>query len=114
MFIDSFSYYDIITYIFNGVLIMFKVWGRIIKENHLIKDTTIEIGGHELSRTKKVYKALEMMCDEFDLAVPVWLDSNNNDFIKHARTEFRDTNFMEEIDFDYLDFMVLEEDHIWE
>ena len=55
-----------------------------------------------------------MMCDEFDLAVPIWLDSNNNDFIKHARTEFRDTNFMEEIDFDYLDFKVIEEDHIWE
>ena len=93
---------------------MFRVWGRIIKENHLIKDTVIKLEGHELSRTKKVYTALEMMCDESDLAVPIWLDSNKNEFITHARTRFRDTNFMEEIDFDYLDFNVIEEDHIWE
>ena len=28
----------------------------------------------KMSRTKKVYKALEMVCHEFDLAVPVWLN----------------------------------------
>ncbi len=93
---------------------MFRVWGRIIKENHLIKDTVVELPGREMSRTKKVYTALEMMCNEFDLAVPIWLDSNNSEFINHARTRFHDVNFMEAIDFDYLDFNVIEEDHIWE
>lgn len=97
---------------------MFKVWGKIIKENHLERDTTVEISNEsseeKMSRTKKVYKALEMICHEFDLAVPVWLESNQREFIKHARTRFRDVNFMEEIEFDYLDFQVIDEDHPWE
>ena len=59
---------------------MFRVWGRIIKENHLIRDTVVELPGREMSRTKKVFTALEMMCNEFDLAVPIWLDSNIADF----------------------------------
>lgn len=93
---------------------MFRVWGKVIKENHLLKDTVIVIEDKELSRTKKVYKALEMMCDEFDLAVPIWLDINKNDFIKHARTRFDQQCFMEPIEFDCLDFHVIEEDHFWE
>lgn len=93
---------------------MFRVWGKMIKENRMVKDITVELPGKELSRTKKVYKALEMVCDEFDLAVPVWLDSNKKEFIDHARTYFRDVNFIESIEFDYLDFHVIEEDHIWE
>ncbi len=93
---------------------MFRIWGKIIKENHLLKDTVICIPDKDLSRTKKVYKALETICDEFDLAVPVWLDTNKNDFLKHSRTRFDKSSFMEEIDFDYLDFQLIEEDFPWE
>lgn len=50
---------------------MFRVWGKIMKENRLVKDTVIEIDDYEMSRTKRVYKALEDMCYEFDLAVPI-------------------------------------------
>lgn len=52
---------------------MFRVWGKIMKENRLVKDTVIEIDDYEMSCTKRVYKALEDMCYEFDLAVPIWL-----------------------------------------
>ena len=93
---------------------MFRIWGKIIKENHLLKDSVICLEGHEMSRTRKVYTALEKLCDEFDLAVPIWLDSNKTGFINHARTRFNQDSFMETIDFDYLDFQVIEEDHIWE
>ena len=93
---------------------MFRVWGKLIHENHLIKDSTIEIPGREMSRTQKVYKALEILCTEFDLAIPIWLESNKQEFIKHARTRFNDQNFVESIEFDYLDFHVIEEDHFWE
>jgi hypothetical protein len=63
---------------------MFRIWGKVITENHLQKDSVICLEGHDLSRTAKVYKALEMLCTEFDLAVPIWLDSNKTDFINHA------------------------------
>ena len=93
---------------------MFRVWGKVISENHLLKDKVICLEGKEMSRTAKVYKALEMLCTEFDLAVPIWLDSNKTEFIKHARTRFGKDNFVEAIEFDYLDFHVIEEDHAWE
>jgi hypothetical protein len=51
------------------------------------------------------------MCYEFDLAKPIWLKKNQQDFIKHARTRFDADNFVESIDFDYLDFHLIEEDY---
>lgn len=90
---------------------MFRVWGKIIKKNHLVRDMVVEIENYDISRTQKVYQALETMCYEFDLPKPIWLDINKNDFIHYARTRFTKDCFIEEIDFDYLDFQVIEEDY---
>lgn len=88
-----------------------RIWGKIIKDNRLVTDTVVEIYDNSLSRTKKIYKALEDMCCEFNLASPIWLKQNQNDFIRHARTRFTQDSFVESIDFDYLDFHVIEEDY---
>ena len=90
---------------------MFRVWGKLMKKNRLVKDTVIEIDDYALSRTQKVYQALDSMCYEFDLAKPIWLDINKRDFIQYARTRFTKDSFIEEIDFDYLDFQVIEEEY---
>ena len=90
---------------------MFRIWGKSIKDNHLVKDYTVCIDDYSLSRTAKVYSALDTLCYEFDLAKPVWLKSNQEDFIKHSRTRFTKDNFIEQIEFDYLDFQVIEEDY---
>lgn len=87
-----------------------RIWGKIMKDNRLLKDTVIEIYDTSLSRTKKVYVALDKMCYEFDLATPIWLKQNKDDFIRHARTRFTQDSFMESIEFDFLDFHVIEED----
>ena len=89
---------------------MFRIWGKLFKDNHMLRDTVIEIYDPEMSRTKKVYKALDDICYEFDLSRPIWLKSNQNDFIKHAKTRFNSDNFVEAIDFDYLELQVIEED----
>lgn len=90
---------------------MFRVWGRIIKENHLVQDHVACIDDPTMHRTQKVYAALDELCYTFDLSKPVWLKSNQEDFIRHARTRFTRDNFIDSIDFDYLDFYVIEEDH---
>ncbi len=90
---------------------MFRIWGKIFKNNKLVKDTVVCIDDPSLSRTKKVYKALEEMCYEFDLAKPIWLKKNQQDFIRNSRTRFDADNFVEAIDFDYLDFHLIEEDY---
>ena len=88
---------------------MFRVWVKIFKDNHILRDTTV-VNDENLTRTKKVLKTLEQACYEFDLGVPIWLDANIADFKRVAKTQFRQESFMEHIDFDYLEFHVIEED----
>ncbi len=90
---------------------MFRIWGKLVKQNKILRDHVVCIEDYTLSRTKKVYKALDEMCQEFDLAVPIWLDLNKKEFICHARTKFTQDSFIESIEFDYLDFQVIEEDY---
>ena len=89
---------------------MFKLWAKIFKDNHLIKDTVVCNDNNQLNRTKKVFSSLETVCNEFDLSVPIWLDSNISDFKKLDKTRFYNDNFIESIDFDFLEIQVLEED----
>lgn len=88
---------------------MFRMWGKIWKDNHLLRDIVIE-NNKEDTRTHKVFEALDEICYAFDLGKPIWLDSNIREFQKHSSTKFRQDNFIEEIDFDFLEFHVIEED----
>ena len=69
-----------------------------MKDNRLVKDHTVCIEDYTMTRTKKVYAALDELCYTFDLAKPIWLKSNQQDFIRHARTRFTQDNFIESID----------------
>ena len=93
---------------------MFRVWGKIIQNNHLLQDTVVEISDKDMSRTHKVYKALDEICYQFNLAVPTWLDQNKKEFLKVSKTRFNKDSFIESIDFDYLEFQVIEEDNFWD
>lgn len=88
---------------------MFRLWGKIWKNNRLIRDTVI-MNGSEDTRTHKVFDALEEICYEFDLGKPLWLDATVGEFKRHDRARFTQDNFIEQIDFDYLEIHVIEED----
>lgn len=88
---------------------MFRMWGKIWRDNHLIKDTVIALTDYSMSRTDMVFQSLDDICYEFDLGKPIWLDSNVKDFKKHDKTRFGKDNFIEEINFDYLELEVIEE-----
>ncbi len=88
---------------------MFRLWAKLWKDNHLLKDMVV-CNDEAVNRTKKVFDALDEVCREFDLSKPMWLDVNIKDFQRHAKTRFRKDNFTEEIEFDYLEFHVIEED----
>ena len=92
---------------------MFRMWGKIFHENHMLKDTVICIDS-DLNRTRKVYQALEEICYEFDLGKPIWLSSNVSEFQRHSKTRFRKDSFIEEIPFDYLEIQVIEEDDFYD
>lgn len=86
-----------------------RIWGKIWKDNHLLKDTTIEDHSND-TRTHKIFHALDDICLEFDLGKPIWLDSCVADFRKHSRARFTKDSFIEQIDFDYLEIQMIEED----
>ena len=88
---------------------MFRIWGKIWKDNHMQKDMVYENDDINLNRTRKIFKALEEICREFDLQVPIWLDKNIKEFKKVDKTRFDSDSFIEAIEFDYLEFEVIEE-----
>jgi len=88
---------------------MFRLWAKMFSENRLVKDTVI-CNDENDTRTHKILKALDSVCYEFDLSKPLWLKVNIRDFKRHNKVRFMQDNFVEKIDFDYLEIHVLEED----
>ncbi len=91
---------------------MFRMWGKIWKDNRLVRDLTVCDGASETekNRTRKVFDAVEEICYAFDLGKPIWLDVNVKEFKQGDKTRFSGDSFIEEIDFDYLEIQVIEED----
>lgn len=88
---------------------MFRLWAKEMKENHLLRDITI-CNDKEDTRTHKVFDAIEEICYEFDLSKPIWLDNTVEEFKRHSKARFYQDNFVDAIDFDFLEIHVIEED----
>ena len=88
---------------------MFRLWAKIFNDNHLLQDTVIQDTSTD-TRTHKVFHALDKVCYQFDLSKPIWLNTTINDFSRHAKARFYQDNFVETIEFDYLEIQVIEED----
>ena len=90
---------------------MFRLWGKLFKDGRLLQDMVYEDGSASLSRTQKVFAGLRQLCLSFDLQEPLWLDANIREFQQRDKTHFRQDNFIEQIEFDYLEIHVIEEDN---
>lgn len=88
---------------------MFRLWCKIISDNRLIDDNVI-VDERNDTRTHKIFNAIETFCYEKNLSVPIWLDSNISDFKHFNKVRFNKDNFIEEIEFDYLEITIIEED----
>ena len=88
---------------------MFRLWAKEFKNNRMLRDTVIEDPSDD-TRTHKVFHAIDEVCCQFDLGKPIWLNSTVQDFKRHDKTRFTQDNFIETIDFDYLEIHVIEED----
>ena len=89
---------------------MFRIWGKIFKNNRLVRDIVVNNEDATMSRTQKVFDCLDQVCYEFDLSKPIWLESSIQDFKRHDKVRFTQDNFIEPINFDFLEFHVIEED----
>ncbi len=88
---------------------MFRLWAKIFKDNRMLRDTVVCDDTND-TRTHKVFHSIEEVCYQFDLGKPIWLDTTVADFKRHSKTRFTSDNFIEAIDFDFLEIQVIEED----
>lgn len=88
---------------------MFRLWGKILKNNRMLKDTVVCIDDSDMTRTHKIFKALGEVCETFDLPEPIWLDSNIDEFRQISKTRFSNDSFIENINFDFLEIQIIEE-----
>lgn len=90
-------------------LFMFRLWAKVFKDNRMLRDTCIADDRQD-TRTHKVFRALEEACYQFDLGKPIWLDKTVTEFKRHSKARFTQDNFIETIEFDYLEIQIIEED----
>ncbi|MCC8017442.1 MAG: hypothetical protein LIO39_02380, partial [Lachnospiraceae bacterium] len=62
------------------------------------------------TRTHKIFPAMDDVFYAFDLGKPICLESNVDEFRRHAKTRFYQDSFIEQIPFDFLEIQVIEED----
>lgn len=86
-----------------------RIWFKIFRDNKMLKDTTITTTDESLTRTKKIFAALDEACYAFDLPKPIWLDNNIHEFQRINKTRFTKDSFIETINFDYLEIHIISE-----
>lgn len=89
---------------------MFRLWAKAFKNNKVFNDIVISDMAEDKNRTRKVFDAVDEVCYEFDLSRPVWLNKNINEFKRRDKTRFDQDNFIDSLEFDYLEIQVIEED----
>lgn len=88
---------------------MFRLWGKIIKNNTIISDDVFELDAPSDSKMDKTYKGLEHLCYHFDIQKPMWFSDNSN-YALIGKTRFSDQHFIETINFDYFEIEIIEDD----
>lgn len=89
---------------------MFRLWAKEFRSNRMLRDIVVENAAPDLNRTKKIFAAMDEICYEFDLCKPIWLEHNIAEFKRIDKTRFTSDNFIETIEFDFLEIQVIEED----
>lgn len=87
---------------------LMRIWFKIWKDSRLAKDMVITNDG-DGTRTHKIFDALEQACYELDLSKPIWLDATIAEFKRRGKARFTQDNFVEAIDFDFLEIHIIEE-----
>ena len=79
---------------------MFRIWGKVIKDGHIIRQTTYE--REEKFTYAHFFNYLADICDALDVPTPVLLKTSIFNYAKFNHVIFRPSDFMEEGPFDRL------------
>ncbi|MCT4633858.1 MAG: hypothetical protein N4A76_14130 [Firmicutes bacterium] len=89
---------------------MFRLWGKIYKNNDIIRDKVFVLDNSGLSLEDKTNEGLVSLCYDFDIQKPMWLNDNDKDYDMVGKTAFNSHHFIESIDFDYFEIEIIEDD----
>lgn len=77
-----------------------RIWAKVIKEYHTVKELTYE--KEERLTYSHFLNYLMDICGELDIPTPVLLKPHIMDFAKFKHVKFREKDFVEPVDFDFL------------
>ena len=79
---------------------MFRLWCKLFDDsNHLLKDMVVENDDAATNRTRKIFDGIHSACYAFVA-----------EFKRHSKVRFYQDNFIDSIDFSYMEIQVIEED----
>lgn len=82
---------------------MFRLWGKVIKENNIAQNYVFEMDEEGLSLEDLLSRGIEDLCNRFDIGNPMWMQDNTLEMKQVNKTKFKSQHFIEEIDFDYFE-----------
>ena len=82
------------------VTIMHKIWAKIITD-HRVKRSIIYNAGERIE-TWNFYDHVRQIAEQLKIPTPVVLNSYAENFINYNLMKFKQRDFIEEINFDYL------------
>lgn len=87
---------------------MYRIWVKKIKNNKTI--TSLNIKNNEnINLIEKRNKCLVEACQKFDLSVPIILKRHEDDFSEFNYITFYPDDFIDDIDFDKLEFELIDD-----
>jgi len=75
---------------------MIKIWGKLIKKEHILKSATINVDTSSTS----FFDMLKSLCEKLNISTPVLLDKHVYDFNKFHMCYFKADDFIEDVLFD--------------
>jgi len=89
---------------------MFRLWGKIIKNNRIMKQYTATHVKDEASENEMLDICITEICLSFDIQKPLWFPVHKKDFSVYGRTSFKADAFIEQIDFDAFEIELIREE----
>ena len=87
---------------------MYKVWAKKIKNNKIIDSQTIK-NNEKINLNEKRDKCLAQDCEKLDLSIPLLLKKHTDEFSEFKYIIFYPEDFIDDIDFDRLEFELLDD-----
>ena len=79
---------------------MFRIWAKVLRDGHIIKQTTYE--REEAFTYAQFFRYLADICEALDIPTPVLLKQHIFNYAKFNHVVFRPQDFMESVPFDKL------------